>query len=259
VEARPPAEKTQPPTPPPARPVAQESPGQQLVRMAFGVKGPPTPSQFNGSVTGMEVDDTRANQTYHSNDETEPLSMSQGQKIVHALSTKIHMSDLARRQNVGLNELSGRIISPVQLENSNRDEFSSPVGMHRDFSLLRAGRACGVPQFQLPQRTPGQTRQARGGRRGPPGGARAGPGAHCGVGPAWVLEIISNQKPSPMSCPAHRIGLSSLSNAKVVLAPPCAPLRAQPPPAAGRATPWSGPPCDRPPQSASVEEASRSA
>ncbi len=111
---------------------------------------------------------------------------------------------------------------------------------------------CGVPQFQLPQRTPGQTRQARGGRRGAPGGARAGPGAHCGVGPAWVLEIISNQKPSPMSCPAHRIGLSSLSNAKVVLAPPCAP-------AAGRTTPWSGPPCDRPPQSASVEEASRSA
>ena len=131
MEARPPAEKTQPPTPPPARPVAQESPGQQLVRMALGVKGPPTPSQFNGSVTGMEVDDTRANQTYHSNDETEPLSMSQGQKIVHALSTKIHMSDLARRQNVGLNELSGKIISPVQLENSNRDEFSSPVGMHQ--------------------------------------------------------------------------------------------------------------------------------
>ena len=98
VEARPPAEKTQPPTPPPARPVAQESPGQQLVRMAFGVKGPPTPSQFNGSVTGMEVDDTRANQTYHSNDETEPLSMSQGQKIVHALSTKIHMSDLAQHE-----------------------------------------------------------------------------------------------------------------------------------------------------------------
>ena len=96
------------------------------MRMALGVKGPPTPSQFNGSVTGMEVDDTRANQTYHSNDETEPLNMSQGQKIVHALSTKIHMSDLARRQNVSLNELSGKVISPVQLENSNRDEFGSP-------------------------------------------------------------------------------------------------------------------------------------
>ena len=49
------------------------------------------------------------------------------------------------------------------------------------------GGKCGVPQFQLPQRTPGQTRQARGGRQGPPGGAWAGPGAHCGVGPAWVL------------------------------------------------------------------------
>ena len=46
---------------------------------------------------------------------------------------------------------------------------------------------CGVPQFQLPQRTPGRTRQARGGRQRPPGGAWAGPGAHCGVGPAWVL------------------------------------------------------------------------
>ena len=50
-----------------------------------------------------------------------------------------------------------------------------------------------------------------------------------------------------------------LAKHKVVLAPPCAQLRAQPPPAAGRATPWPGPPCDRPPQSASVEEASRSA
>ena len=68
---------------------------------------------------------------------------------------------------------------------------------------MRAGRACGVPQFQLPQRTPGQTRQARDGRRGPPGGAWAGPGAHCGVGPAWVLEIICLLSPSPMSCLAR--------------------------------------------------------
>ena len=83
------------------------------------------------------------------------------------------------------------------------------------FCVVEVPHLCGVPQSQLPQRTPGQTRQARGGRRGPPGGARAGPGAHCGVGPAWVLEIISNQKPSPMSCPAHRIGLTSLSRHKV--------------------------------------------
>ena len=99
---------------------------------------------------------------------------------------------------------------------------------------------CGVPQSQLPQRTPGQTRQARGGRRGPPGGARAGPGAHCGVGPAWVLEIISNQKPSPMSCPAHRIGLTSLSKRESRVSASLRP--AQSPAAAGR---WKGHPVAR--------------
>ena len=53
---------------------------------------------------------------------------------------------------------------------------------------------------------------------------------------------------------AERHSLSRLSFAK---APYCALLSAQPRPAAGRATPWPGPPCDRPPQSASVEEVSR--
>ena len=61
------------------------------------------------------------------------------------------------------------------------------------------GSACGVPQFQLPQRTPGQTRQARGGRQRPPGGAWAGPGAHCGVGPAWVLGGFFLPSASPIS------------------------------------------------------------
>ena len=120
----------------------------------------------------------------------------------------------------------------------------------------RAGRACGVPQFQLPQRTPGQTRQARDGRRGPPGGAWAGPGAHCGVGPAWVLGLFIAETPSQGArWSAKRHSLSRQS--QVATAPYCALLSAQPRPAAGRATPWPGPPCDRPPKSVSVEEASR--
>ena len=115
---------------------------------------------------------------------------------------------------------------------------------------------CGVPQFQLPQRTPGQTRQARDGRRGPPGGAWAGPGAHCGVGPAWVLGLFVAQTPiRGARWSAERHSLSRPS--QVAKAPYCALLSAQPRPAAGRATPWPGPPCDRPPQSASVEEVSR--
>ena len=75
---------------------------------------------------------------------------------------------------------------------------------------------CGVPQFQPPQRTPGQTRQARGGRQGPPGGAWAGPGAHCGVGPAWVLGGFFLASCPPISvrdrqlahfCSEHTTGL----------------------------------------------------
>ena len=118
------------------------------------------------------------------------------------------------------------------------------------------GRRCGVPQFQLPQRTPGQTRQARDGRRGPPGGAWAGPGAHCGVGPAWVLGLFVAETPirgARWSAERH----SLLSSSQVAKAPYCALLSAQPRPAAGRATSWPGPPSDRPPQSASVEEVSR--
>ena len=51
--------------------------------------------------------------------------------------------------------------------------------------------------------------------------------------------------------------ITLLSSSQVAEAPYCALLSAQPRPAAGRATPWPGPPCDRPPQSASVEEESR--
>ena len=123
VEDPPPAER-QPPTPPPARPAAQASPGQQLMRVAFGVEGPPTPPQVNGSVSRIEVDDTR-DQTYRSNDATEPLKESPCQKFAHephALSTKIHMSDLARSQSVVPSEVSGIVISPVQPDNSNRDD-----------------------------------------------------------------------------------------------------------------------------------------
>ena len=116
---------------------------------------------------------------------------------------------------------------------------------------------CGVPQFQLPQRTPGQTRQARDGRRGPPGGAWAGPGARCGVGPAWVLGLFASK--TPIRGVRWVAGAHSLSRPSFAKAPYCALLSAQPRPAAGRATPWPGPPCDRPPQSASVEEVSRPA
>ena len=99
------------------------------MRMAFGGEGPPTP--VNGSVSRIEVDDTR-DQTCRSNDVTEPLKESPCQKLAHephALSTKIHMSDLARSQSVVRNEVSGIVISPVQPDNSNRDEFGLPVGM----------------------------------------------------------------------------------------------------------------------------------
>ena len=83
----------------------------------------------------------------------------------------------------------------------------------------------------------GQTRQARDGRRGPPGGAWAGPGAHCGVGPAWVLGLFGAQTPiRGARWSAERHSLSRPS--QVAKAPYCALLSAQPRPAAGRATPW---------------------
>ena len=95
---------------------------------------------------------------------------------------------------------------------------------------MRAGRACGVPQFQLPQRTPGQTRQARDGRRGPPGGAWAGPGAHCGVGPAWVLGLFIAETPSQGArWSAKRHSLSKPSQVAIAPTAPCsAPSRAPP-------------------------------
>ena len=100
--------------------------------------------------------------------------------------------------------------------------------------------SCGVPQFQLPQRTPGQTRQARGGRRGPPGGAWAGPGAHCGVGPAWVLGLFGAQTPSRGArWSAERHSLSRPS--QVAKAPYCALLSAQPRPSRR----WKGHPVAR--------------
>ena len=111
-----------------------------------------------------------------------------------------------------------------------RSRVSTPRRKDRDFSLLRAGRACGVPQFQLPQRTPGQTRQARDGRRGPPGGAWAGPGAHCGVGPAWVLGGFFLASCPPITardrllaatiCSTHRQHASLLLRAACAFAAP---------------------------------------
>ena len=86
VEDPSPAVMTQPPTPPPARPLAPVSPGQHLVRMALGVGGHPLPPQVNGSSEPMLVDDSRVNWAYRSNEETEPLQMSPGQDFVHALS-----------------------------------------------------------------------------------------------------------------------------------------------------------------------------
>ena len=82
---------------------------------------------------------------------------------------------------------------------------------------------CGVPQFQLPQRTPGQTRQARGGRQRPPGGAWAGPGAHCGVGPAWVLGGFFLPSASPISA-RDRLAAHFCSNTDHERVCHCAPL-----------------------------------
>ena len=64
---------------------------------------------------------------------------------------------------------------------------------------------------------------------------------------------FSQHESSAISEERHSLSRSS----QVAKAPYCALLSAQPRPAAGRATPWPGPPCDRPPQSASVEEVSR--
>ena len=78
VEDPPPAELTQPPTPPPARPLAPVSPGQHLVRMALGVGGHPLPPQVNGSSEPMLVDDSRVNGTYRSDEETDDTAGAHG-------------------------------------------------------------------------------------------------------------------------------------------------------------------------------------
>ena len=57
---------------------------------------------------------------------------------------------------------------------------------------------CGVPQFQLLQGHPAEPGKRVAGGVGPPRGEWAGPGAHCGVGPAWVPWVF----PSPVAtCP----------------------------------------------------------
>ena len=146
-----------------------------------------------------------------------------------------------------------KLLKMAEMLKNRPDQRSTAAGTEN--KRRNATGFCGVPQFQLPQRTPGQTRQARDGRRGPPGGAWAGPGAHCGVGPAWVLGLFVSRSPVRRARWLRRS--SVLSPSQVAKAPYCALLSAQPRPAAGRATPWPGPPCDRPPQSASVEEVSR--
>ena len=122
---------------------------------------------------------------------------------------------------------------------------------------LRAARVvaphCG-PLSTDTRADPASARRAAGAARGRVG--RAGGPLWCG--PSLGAGAFCLQNSSPTSSLA-RAGVSSLflSTSQVVRAPCCAPLSAQPRPAAGRATPWPGPPCDRPPQSASVEEVSR--
>ena len=100
----------------------------------------------------------------------------------------------------------------------------------------------------------------RPGKRATGGGAR--PGAR---GPGRGPTVVWAQPGcwgflSPNLQSDELVGLeivTLLSPSQFAKAPYCALLSAQPRPAAGRATSWPGPPCDRPPQSASVEEVSR--
>ena len=85
-------------------------------------EGPPTSPPVNGSER-MQVEDSRTNRTYHSTDETMPLQMSSSHNFLIALTEQAPTSDLARHEIEGTPESSGKFISPVQLENSNRDEF----------------------------------------------------------------------------------------------------------------------------------------
>ena len=140
VEAPAPAAKTRPPTPPPARLGAPGSPGQQDHMEVLSDEGPPTSPPVNGSER-MQVDDSRTNRTYHSTDETMPLQMSPSHNFLIALPEQAPpTSDLARHEVEDTPESSGKFISPVQLENSNRDEFGSPrevpaANSQRDFEL----------------------------------------------------------------------------------------------------------------------------
>ena len=97
--------------------------------------------------------------------------------------------------------------------------------------------------------------EARGSERGShrlprsPNQQQNAPGRHvCGgfLSPKLQSEVLVGVQSATL-----------LSPSQVAKAPYCALLSAQPRPAAGRATTWPGPPCDRPPQSASVEEVSR--
>ena len=100
----------------------------------------------------------------------------------------------------------------------------------------------------------------RPGKRATGGGAR--PGAR---GPGRGPTVVWAQPGcwgflSPNLQSEELVGLESvtlLRPSQLAKAPYCALLSAQPRPAAGRATSWPGPPSDRPPQSASVEEVSR--
>ena len=64
-------------------------------------------------------------------------------------------------------------------------------------SLGRPFRLVVFPSSSSPKGHPaGPSRRATGGGR-PPGGACAGPGAHCGVGPAWVARgLFPAEQPS---------------------------------------------------------------
>ena len=76
--------------------------------------------------------------------------------------------------------------------------------------------------------------------------------------PVYLTMNYATLRPLLSTCYSKKIlSVTLLSSSQVAKAPYCALLSAQPRPAAGRATSWPGPPCDRPPQSASVEEVSR--
>ena len=65
--------------------------------------------------------------------------------------------------------------------------------LHEESSFYFSSGSDGVT---APLHPAGPSRRATGGGR-PPGGACAGPGAHCGVGPAWVARgLFPAEQPS---------------------------------------------------------------